>query len=70
VTKSTHKSLNHIIDASNFYIALYDRQNDTIAFPYNVDLVDGALPDIKNADKVLYKAKSNGKNRVESIDLL
>ncbi|MCK5099135.1 MAG: GAF domain-containing protein, partial [Desulfobacteraceae bacterium] len=50
--ESIHNSLNHIIDATNFYIALYDRQNDTISFPYNVDVRDGALRrDINHASK-------------------
>ena len=49
--KSIHKSLNSIIDATNFYIALYDKNNDVITFPYNVDVLDGELEDIKNASK-------------------
>ncbi len=43
--------MNIIIDATNFYIALYDRQNDIITFPYNVDVLDGSLKDIKSASK-------------------
>ena len=39
--KSIHRSLNDIIDANNFFIAIYDRQSDTISFPYNVDTADG-----------------------------
>ncbi|WDP92205.1 MAG: GAF domain-containing protein [Desulfobacter sp.] len=46
---SIHDSLNAIIDASNFYIALYDRQQDLISFPYCVDLADGFLEDINSA---------------------
>jgi two-component system, sensor histidine kinase and response regulator len=49
--KSIHKSLNNIIDATNFYIALYDRPNDIISFPYCVDISDGILKDIKEASK-------------------
>ena len=37
---SIHSYIGEIIDARNFYIALYDRQNDMISFPYFVDEVD------------------------------
>jgi len=37
---SIHSYIGEIIDARNFYIALYDRQNDMISFPYFVDDVD------------------------------
>ena len=50
---SIHQSLNFIIDASNFFIAIYDRANDTIAFPYHVDLLDNdtLFSEIKNSRK-------------------
>ncbi len=48
---SIHRSLNHILDATNFYIALYDKKNDVLSFPYNVDTKDGVLKDIKQASK-------------------
>jgi len=47
--KSIHGSLNSVIEASNFYIAMYDKPTDTISFPYNVDLADGVLDDIISA---------------------
>ena len=49
--ESIHKSLENIVDAVNFYIALYDRKNDTISFPYNMDLRDGTLQEIRQAKK-------------------
>ena len=35
--RQIHGSLGRILDASNFYIALYNRDSDTITFPYSVD---------------------------------
>jgi diguanylate cyclase (GGDEF)-like protein len=37
---SIHKSLGRLIPVGNFYIALYDRPNDLISFPYYVDQFD------------------------------
>lgn len=34
------KELNTIIDASNFYVALYDNKDDTLSFPYHKDSQD------------------------------
>ena len=35
-----HKNLGRIIDVENFYVAMYDRDNDTISLPYQVDSKD------------------------------
>ena len=35
-----HTQLGKILDASNFYVALYDVTSDTITLPYHVDLKD------------------------------
>jgi len=35
-----HKNLGTIIDTTNFFIALYDKENDIISFPYFVDEKD------------------------------
>ena len=35
--KTVHIQLGKIIDTKNFYIALYDKENDTILFPYHID---------------------------------
>ena len=38
--KYIHKELGTVIDTTNFFIALYDKENDTISFPYIVDKKD------------------------------
>ena len=35
-----HKNLGRIIDVENFYVAMYDREHDTISLPYQVDSQD------------------------------
>jgi signal transduction histidine kinase/DNA-binding response OmpR family regulator/sensor domain CHASE-containing protein/GAF domain-containing protein len=44
-----HASLGCILDAGNFYIALYDRDTDTITFPYSVDETVTVRAPIQNA---------------------
>ena len=45
--KSIHRALSSVIDATNFYIALYDAAIDAIDFPYCVDEMDGCyLPKV------------------------
>lgn len=39
-----HTALSTIIDTTNFYIALYDKEQDSIHFPYIVDSVDKYYP--------------------------
>ncbi len=46
--ESIHTSLSAIIDTTNFFIARYDNENDTVEFPYCVDEIDGQLPPVKN----------------------
>jgi len=46
--RSIHLSLGEIIDVSNFFIALYDRETDAISFPYYRDEVDTTYPMIGN----------------------
>ncbi|GBC62094.1 hypothetical protein DENIS_3057 [Desulfonema ishimotonii] len=43
-----HKALGQIIDTTNFFIALYDRDARSIAFPYYTDTRDREFPDIKD----------------------
>jgi PAS domain S-box-containing protein len=47
-----HHTLKRIIDVSNFFIALYDRNKNTINFEYFVDQFDKALPRIESLTKV------------------
>ena len=38
--RSLHQSLQKVIDADNFYIALYHKDQDSISFPYYIDTRD------------------------------
>ncbi|MCF7793558.1 MAG: response regulator [Candidatus Cloacimonetes bacterium] len=38
--KSIQDSLNKVIDTTNFYIALYDKETDTLSLPYQQDEMD------------------------------
>jgi signal transduction histidine kinase/DNA-binding response OmpR family regulator len=40
-----HAIVGELMDARNFYIALYDADRDAIRFPYYVDAVDQDIPD-------------------------
>jgi PAS domain S-box-containing protein len=44
--RSIHLALSHIIDTTNFYIALYDKTKDSVTFPYCVDAVDECYPPV------------------------
>jgi len=47
--QSIHTSLGKIIDTTNIYIALYDELNDTITFPYIVDITEVECPPLVGA---------------------
>ena len=47
---SIHKSLEQIIDVSNFFIALVDTKKRTLHFPYVVDTIDDDFSPITNFD--------------------
>jgi len=47
--KSIHHSLGRIIDVTHFYIALYDKEQDTIRFPYDTDKIDPDIAEIPHA---------------------
>ncbi len=38
--KSIHEALNNIIDSMNFFIAIYDKENSKVNFPYSIDEYD------------------------------
>ncbi len=40
-----HSEINTLMDAKNFYVALYDKDNDTYTFPYLADEYDDSGPD-------------------------
>jgi len=42
---SIHISLSHIIDTTNFYIAIYDKASETLNFPHYIDLADPSTPE-------------------------
>ncbi|MEE9189990.1 MAG: PAS domain S-box protein, partial [Candidatus Neomarinimicrobiota bacterium] len=46
-----HKAMGTIIDAKNFYIALYDKERDRITFPYYRDEKDDYFPSIEQASR-------------------
>jgi transcriptional regulator with GAF, ATPase, and Fis domain len=41
---STHVTIRSLMSADNFYIALYDEENELLSFPYYVDQFDEAPP--------------------------
>lgn len=49
--KAIHLALSPIIDTTNFYIALYDKNQDSIHFPYFVDSVDEHYPPVIDVSK-------------------
>ncbi|UCC43185.1 MAG: PAS domain S-box protein, partial [Candidatus Zixiibacteriota bacterium] len=42
--KTIHRILGTLIDTTNFYVALYDKDNDSYTFPYIVDQYEQQLP--------------------------
>ena len=44
--KSIHYSLSRIVDVTNFFISLYDKQTDSIHCPYSVDAMEDSLSDM------------------------
>ncbi len=45
---SIHKIVAELMPAENFYIALYNSENDTVSFPYFVDEIEESLPPRKS----------------------
>jgi PAS domain S-box-containing protein len=43
IFRSVHAIIGHVMRANNFYIALFDSENNLISFPYYVDEVEGML---------------------------
>ena len=48
--RSVHAIISDLISADNFYIALYDKKDDRLNFPYRVDAHDGGLGNRKFAN--------------------
>jgi transcriptional regulator with GAF, ATPase, and Fis domain len=49
--RAIHEVVGELMDARNFYIALYDEERRRINFPYYVDAVDDDLPDPNQWDE-------------------
>ena len=49
---SIHQALGAIIDTTNFFIALYEKTDDSISFPYIVDTVDAWYPPVFEISKL------------------
>jgi len=45
--KFIHKSISELMLVENFYIALHDKENDLLTFPYFIDKYDESAPPIK-----------------------
>jgi len=61
--ETIHNSLNSILDVTNFFIALIDREADIINFPYNTDKQDEDINVITNASRsgsLTYKVIKKG----------
>ncbi|MGF6721128.1 diguanylate cyclase (GGDEF)-like protein [Paraburkholderia sp. GAS41] len=48
--RRVHERLGTIIDAENFYLALYDRKSGRITYPYYVDVIDTDVIEAENFD--------------------
>ncbi|MPW22378.1 EAL domain-containing protein [Paraburkholderia sp. CNPSo 3157] len=50
--QAIHERLGTLIDAENFYLALYDRETGAVTYPYYVDLIDTETVDANHMDMV------------------
>ncbi|SEK11196.1 sensor domain-containing phosphodiesterase [Paraburkholderia diazotrophica] len=50
--QAIHERLGTLIDAENFYLALYDRETGAVTYPYYVDLIDTETVDTNHMDMV------------------
>ncbi|WP_442859547.1 bifunctional diguanylate cyclase/phosphodiesterase [Burkholderia sp. 8Y] len=48
--RCVHERLGTLIDAENFYLALYDRKTGKITYPYYVDVIDADVVEADNFD--------------------
>jgi PAS domain S-box-containing protein len=49
--RTIHLALSPVIDTTNFYIALYEKNDDSLTFPYIVDTVDTCYPPALHVSK-------------------
>ncbi|RPI65829.1 MAG: GAF domain-containing protein [Ignavibacteriales bacterium] len=64
-----HKSISELMLAENFYIALYDKENNIITFPYFIDKYDADAPPIKFGKGLTEYVISNGKSALVDKEL-
>ncbi|HSP87648.1 MAG TPA: ATP-binding protein [Ignavibacteriaceae bacterium] len=57
-----HKSISEVMLAENFYIALHDKENDIITFPYFIDKYDESGPPIKFGKGLTEYVIKNGRS--------
>ncbi len=57
-----HSSVGELMPVENFYISLYDKENQMITFPYFVDQVDEAYPPKKFGNGLTEYVLSTGKS--------
>ncbi len=50
--QAIHERLGTLIDAENFYLALYDRETGGVTYPYYIDLIDTETVDTNHMDVV------------------
>jgi diguanylate cyclase (GGDEF)-like protein len=50
--QAIHERLGTLIDAENFYLALYDRETGAVTYPYYIDLIDTEAVDTNHMDMV------------------
>ena len=67
--KFIHKSISELMLAENFYIALYDRENNMITFPYFIDKYDKDSPPIKFGKGLTEYVIRNGKSALVDREL-
>ena len=56
-----HKIISQIIPADNFFIAIYDRDSNTVSFPYIISKYEKSIPDRKNGEGLTEMVIRTGK---------
>lgn len=67
--QAIHAAISHLMPAKNFYIALYDEEEDLIRFPYVVDEVDDSTDPIKSGSSLTDYVIRTGKPLLASPEV-
>lgn len=60
--KTVHSALGNIIDASNFFIGLYDKKTDIVSFPYSIDEREKYSPfTVRGSHSLMARVLQDGK---------